>query len=377
MTSKNPGTPQITTGELVETLQTQINKEENIQNQRQSITDDDLIKAINVSMKQDGNTNTKVSKSNQITTDELGKTLQTQINEEDNIQNQTQGITDDDLIKALDVSMKQDGNNGILGSLHSWKNILRKDLDTEKYKEPKLPIAIYASKLIETADLFFYCIFAPFMRILKDNILDLKNKNSEQFNQYIYQVITSLKEKANIEDETPYDDDSLREKKAKMIINGLNKLKEMKNQQISSYVESGISVLKLLVRLQATLFTMLIPMNTKIMLYPLYGMAKLMVLYLKAYVGIVNIVLKQLVKSDLSADVVNELMELGEMNTKDYTKETLQEMIADKMSMVNGMIDVLDIVSQMLIERSPDKLFEMLSERFTYALEQMKSNCPL
>lgn len=377
MTSKNPGTPQITTGELVETLQTQINKEENIQNQRQSITDDDLIKAINVSMKQDGNTNTKVSKSNQITTDELGKTLQTQINEEDNIQNQTQGITDDDLIKALDVSMKQDGNNGILGSLHSWKNILRKDLDTEKYKEPKLPIAIYASKLIETADLFFYCIFAPFMRILKDNILDLKNKNSEQFNQYIYQVITSLKEKANIEDETPYDDDSLREKKAKMIINGLNKLKEMKNQQISSYVESGISVLKLLVRLQATLFTMLIPMNTKIMLYPLYGMAKLMVLYLKAYVGIVNIVLKQLVKSDLSADVVNELIELGEMNTKDYTKETLQEMIADKMSMVNGMIDVLDIVSQMLIERSPDKLFEMLSERFTYALEQMKSNCPL
>ena len=377
MTSKNPGTPQITTGELVETLQTQINKEENIQNQRQSITDDDLIKAINVSMKQDGNTNTKVSKSNQITTDELGKTLQTQINEEDNIQNQTQSITDDDLIKALDVSMKQDGNNGILGSMHSWKNILRKDLDTEKYKEPKLPIAIYASKLIETADLFFYCIFAPFMRILKDNILDLKNKNSEQFNQYIYQVITSLKEKANIEDETPYDDDSLREKKAKMIINGLNKLKEMKNQQISSYVESGISVLKLLVRLQATLFTMLIPMNTKIMLYPLYGMAKLMVLYLKAYVGIVNIVLKQLVKSDLSADVVNELMELGEMNTKDYTKETLQEMITDKMSMVNGMIDVLDIVSQMLIERSPDKLFEMLSERFTYALEQMKLNCPL
>jgi hypothetical protein len=260
----------------------------------------------------------------------------------------------------------------------SWSELLNKDIDNLKYDKNKMmPMAIYSLKLIETADLFFNCIFAPFIRVVKDNLLELKNENNTEYNRYIYQVITNIKEKAKIEDEKPRENDTEMEKKAKMIINGMNELKNMKNSQITSAVETGIGILKKIVKIQAILYTMILPIQIKFSMYPLYIMAKLMIVFLKFYVSIFKMIITQITSKDLPVTFIEDMREMFNItDNKPLTKELLREKLESKLSMITGMIDVIDVVSKMLIERSSDELVKIINDQFDIALNNLRDKCP-
>ena len=299
----------------------------------------------------------------------------------ENVTNKTNNLRENvtnktkELIPSIDVSKLTE--NPV--PPFSWTELLNKDVDNLKYDKNKMmPMAIYSLKLIETADLFFNCIFAPFIRVVKDNLLELKNENNTEYNRYIYQVITNIKEKAKIEDEKPREKDTEMEKKAKMVINGLNELKNMKNSQITSAVETGIGILNKIVKIQAILYTMILPIQIKFGMYPLYIMAKLMVLFLKLYVSIFKMIIKQITSQELPATFIEDMKNMFNIKeNKPLTKEILREKLENKLAMVTGMIEVIDIVSKMLIERSTDELVKIINDQFEFALIKLRNKCPI
>lgn len=265
----------------------------------------------------------------------------------------------------------------------SWKNILQIDLSGIEsiQKEDQLPIAIYSVKLIETADLFFSCIFAPFIRILKDSLLQYKNQHNTQYNKFIYQVISNIKEKSNITDETPNDNDKLSEQKIKLVIGSLKNMQKMKNETIDGFVETGITILQKIVHIQALLYTLLLPFMNKFVLYPFYLYAKTVIMFLRVYVSIFSYLINSLAKTELTNMVLDNIhKQQGLQTNKDGTKLTKEKLISvlkEKMLLIQGMIDVFDITAEMLTERSTDKLYNLLTERLELALDKVSNKCPI
>ena len=245
-------------------------------------------------------------------------------------------------------------------------------------EQQQMPYTIFLGKLMELADIFFLCVYAPLLRALKDKAIDYKGENQEKYEASIQNVIDNIEKTTNVDASSMDQLSGFKDKSIGSLINGIKDIKNLDDKIVNEKFENKIGILRAAVRGQALLAGILIPIYRRMFFLPLYLYVKAVLMFMKLYMNMFKCALDMFLDGAIVASMADELNKISQISNPDaepVTPEMMKILVKNKLGQTKNLMDILDTLFSTLSNKTGDMMYSFLNERLDTAIGKLQDNC--